>query len=52
MGMWTACNVRAVLISSSSSLPAYEDVAMTLWVVVDNRAELRLVKVAGPEETL
>lgn len=51
-GIWTACNVRAPRISSSSSLPAYEDVAMTLWVVADRRAELRLVKVAGSEETL
>jgi hypothetical protein len=52
MGISTACNVRETLISSSSSLSAYAEVAMTLCDVADKRAELRLVKVAGPEETL
>jgi hypothetical protein len=52
MGISTAFNVRETLISSSSSLSAYAEVAMTLCVVADKRAELRLVNVAGPEEAL
>jgi hypothetical protein len=51
MGISTACSVLELLISSSRSLPVYEDVA-TAFVVADKRAELRLVSVAGPEETL
>lgn len=51
MGISTACRVLETLISSSISLPMYEDVA-TAFVAVDKRAELRLVRVAGPEELL
>lgn len=51
IGIWTACRVLETLISSSISLPVYEDVATALRAGADKRAELRLVKVAGPEET-
>lgn len=49
MGISTACRVLATLISSSISLSVYEDVA-TAFVAADKRAELRLVRVEGPEE--
>lgn len=51
MGISTVCKVLETLISSSSSLPVYEDVATGLFVAADKRAELRLVRVASPEET-